>query len=137
MRDTGREVSMTENQVSDKPFWSDSRRKGRSIFFIVLGTFVLTLPYSIFSIFFYPLLKFPTGLLFLAGNTLDIEEIYWQQADIPSLLVWMLYIGMAIAIVRSKTEKTVRILYIMLVLLLILNVAGCQIIGPEIMAGVE
>jgi hypothetical protein len=120
------------------PFWGNRQRKLRSVWAMIVAVLILTLPYSIFSIFFYPFVKFPIGLVSLVINKAEYDATYWNDSSIPiSLVVWILYIGMATAIVRSNKRKVVIGLYIILILLLILNVVGCQIIGPVIMSGVS
>jgi hypothetical protein len=127
-------ISGEAAQTSLLPFWSNRKKKLRSIFLIAAAVFILTLPYSTYSIFLYPLLRFPTGLVFLANNKVDYGAFYWNHSDIPVALMWILYIGMAAAIVRSNKKKLVITLYVILTLLLILNVAGCQIIAPVILS---
>lgn len=124
-------------QKSHLPFWSDRKKKIRSIFFIAAAVFILTLPYSTYSIFIYPLVDFPVGLLgivSLVNSKVDYVEIYWQHSRLPVLLAWVFYIGIAIAIIRSNRRKLVISLYATLILLLILNVTGCQIIAPSILS---
>jgi hypothetical protein len=130
----------THNASPVLPFWSNRKQKSWSIWGMIVAVFILTLPYSILSIFLYPLLNFPVGLVglvSLVNNKVDYEAIYWNHSGIPVALVWIFYIRMATAIVRSNNRKVVVCLYIILILLLILNVAGCQIIGPVIMSGVS
>lgn len=120
------------------PFWSDRKKKSRSIFLMAIAVFIGTLPHSIVSIFVLPLMLFPTGLISLVVDKADYSAIYWSAPpfDIltPALvsLVWIFYIGMAKAIVRSNNRKVVTWLYLILGLLLILNVVGCQITGPVV-----
>ena len=112
------------------PFWNNRKKKLWSIFWMVVAVFILTLPWSILSIFIYPMVIFPTGLVSLVNNT-GSEDLY------ASLLLWIVYIGMATTIVRSNKRKVVVCLYITLTLLLILNVAGCQIVAPVITSKVH
>lgn len=130
--------SETLNASPVVPFWSNRKQKLWSIFATVVAVFIFTLPYSIFSLFVLPILKFPLGFVGLLNNKVDAEAFYWNEInDLFAVLVWILYIGMAIAIARSNKRKVVFSLYIILILLLILNVVGCQISGPVIMSGIE
>jgi len=123
----------THNTSPVLPIWSNRKKKLWSIFFIAVVVFLLTLPYSILSIFLYPLVNFPIGLVSLVNNKVNYDAIYWGgKYGAFIAFVWILYIGMATAIVKSDRKRLVYSLYVILIMLLILNVAGCQIMGPAI-----
>jgi hypothetical protein len=126
----------TDHAALVLPIWSDRKKKRWSLFAIAVAVFLLTLPYSILSIFLYPLINFPLGLVGLVGlvnNKVNYDAVYWGgKYGIFVAFVWILYIGMATAIVKSNKKRIVYFLYVILIVLLILNVAGCQIMGPAI-----
>ena len=125
-------------KVYELSFWGNRKKKLLSILFIAIGVFVFTLPYSLLSIIFLAaflpaLVNFPLGFFYLVSSKLYDEALskgFWESPSILVLAMWFFYIGIASAIVRINSRKGVIVLYIILILLLILNVAGCQIIAP-------
>ena len=136
------ELEIFGEAPKDLPFWSNRKKKLRSILFIAIVVFVFTLPYSLLAIiffraFFTALVNFPLGLFYVVSSKLfeeALSEGIWESPSILVLIIWIFYIGIASAIVQNNNRKVVTILYVILILLIILNVAGCQIIAPGFLA---
>lgn len=110
-------------------FWENRKRKLWSIFFMIGGVFVLTLPWSLFSVFLFPILYFPAGLIGLVG---DYDK--YSNFIFP---LWVIYLGLATVMVLNNKRKVVISTLIILSLLLMLNVVGCQMIAPSITEGIS
>lgn len=107
--------------------------------FLVLLTFgsaliitaLITGNYGLISIVF-----FPSGLLALLPDKLA-EGVFGrgpagtgfegEVAGIP--LVAALYVGLALAVILSRNQRIVRIMYFTFVIFLIANIAGCSVAG--------
>lgn len=110
-------------------FWNNRKQKLQSIFYIVVAVFVLTIPYSLYSIFIYPIVIFPVGLIGLFMDT--------DRYSLLAFPVWAIYIGLSFNIISNNEKKIVSRIYILLIFLLILNIVGCHAVGPSIMEGVH
>jgi hypothetical protein len=110
-------------------FWNNRKKKLWTLFFMVVAVFILTLPWSVFSVFLFPILFFPAGLIGLVGD-------YNKYANLIYPL-WAIYLGLATLMVLNNKKKVVVGALIVLILLLLLNITGCHVIGPSMTSGIS
>ena len=97
---------------------------------IFIGTFILvplliwgpTPSFSEYSL----ILLFPTGLIaFFVRNTNALS--HWSTADVI-VVGWIIYVGVSLIALLVKKRSLFMFLYIIFLLLLFMNVAGCNLI---------
>jgi len=84
------------------------------------------------------LIVFPSGFLGFLFSTWPQLRAMWKALSeaiggygfdenglLTMLLVWLIYIGLAVSFVRSNSRRVSTIIYSIFVVLLIMNVAGC------------
>ncbi len=118
-----------ETNYAPVSFWNNRKQKLRSLFLIALAVLVLTLPYSIYSIFIIPIIIFPVGLI---GLVFDLDNY-----SLLALPLWVIYLLLATKIISNTQRKDVVVMYIILISLLLLNIVGCHAVAPTIMEGVH
>lgn len=116
-------------QVPALLFWNNRKRKLWGLFFIVVAVFILTLPWSVFSILVFPILFFPAGLIGLLGDHNKYANFVFP--------LWVMYLGLAAVIVLNNKKKVVMGALIILISLLVFNIAGCHVIAPSIMSDIS
>jgi hypothetical protein len=115
--------SETELAKAPTPLWVNRRAKIKMLLLLVALVFICTLPILVMALAMAPtaILLFPCGLFFVFGI---------EKCGSPSysgiVLVWALYLTILAVIVTSSSKIVVRSLFVVLTVLLILNVVGCN-----------
>ncbi len=115
-------------EAQPKSYWTDRPAKLVTLGSLFALTFIFLAPSPQYIM---ALGWFPMGLLYwLKGWDMSGAQ---RGVVYSSVLFWgwALYLGLSITIVRSTNKNLIRWLLIALVLLLIVNARGCQLLGPD------
>ncbi len=115
--------TQAKDALTDLEVKSDWRKEKLAIItMLFVAALLATAPSALYIIAIW---AFPVGLYYWYADWDNVSNITGGIFFV--ILGWLLYLGIAMTIVRSNKRVVVVILYIVLTLLLILNVHGCRV----------